>query len=45
MLKIRNKKELLSIYHAFNAGGTPHDPKELIRIQAMIDATDPSETV
>lgn len=45
MLKVSNKKELLSIYHAFNAKGTPHDPKELERIQKMIDDTPEEETL
>ena len=45
MMKIKNKKELLSIYLDFNSGGTPHNPKELKRVAEMIDAADPNETL
>jgi hypothetical protein len=43
MLKLKNKKELLSVYLNFNAGGTVHDPKELKRIEEMIANTDSTE--
>ena len=45
MLKIRNKKELLSIYVDFNSGGTPHNPQELKRVAQMIKETNPEDTL
>lgn len=45
MLKIRNKKDLLRVYLDFNSGGTPHNPKELKRIQEMIDNTPEGDTL
>jgi hypothetical protein len=45
MLKISNKKELLTIYHNFNAGGTPHSKEELERIEKMIEETPEDETL
>lgn len=45
MLKIKSKKDLLSIYINFNSGGTPHKPKEIARIQAMMDETPDNETL
>lgn len=45
VMKVKNKKELLSVYLMFNSGGTPHNPKELKRIQEMIDNTPESDTL
>jgi uncharacterized protein with ParB-like and HNH nuclease domain len=45
MLKISNKKELLTIYHNFNAGGTPHSKEEMKRIEKMIEETPEDETL
>jgi len=45
MLNLKSKKELLNLYIMFNSGGTQHKPKEIARIQAMMDATDPNETI
>lgn len=45
VLEIESKKELLRIYYDFNAGGTPHNPKELERIKNLIAATGEDETL
>jgi hypothetical protein len=45
VLQIKNKKELLKIYVDFNSGGEVHNPKELKRIEKMIEETDPNETL
>ena len=36
--RIQSKKDLLKVYIDLNSGGTPHDQKELDRVQAMIDS-------
>lgn len=45
MLVIKSKRELLKVYLDFNSGGTPHNPDELKRIEAMIQNTPASETL
>lgn len=45
MLKVKNKRDLLTVYLDMNSGGTPHNPKELKRIQEMIDNTPESDTL
>lgn len=43
MFKLKSKKELLKVYLDFNSGGTPHDPKEIKRIQEMMERTKDTE--
>jgi hypothetical protein len=45
MLNLKKKKDLLNLYIMFNSGGTPHNAKEIARVQAMMDATPENETI
>ena len=45
MLCLKNKKELLKVYIDFNSGGTPHKPKEIERIQKMMEDTPEDVTI
>lgn len=45
VLTLKNKRELLQIYINHNSGGTAHDPKEIERIQKMIEYTNPNDTL
>ena len=45
MLNISSKKELLKIYLDHNSGGVIHSQAELIKVQKMIDETNPDEVL
>lgn len=45
MLKIRSKRELLNVYIDMNSGGTPHNPKEIKRIEKMLEETPENENI
>lgn len=45
MLNLKKKRDLLNLYIMFNSGGTPHNAKEIARVQAMMNETPENETI
>lgn len=45
IMKLSSKKELLNFYIDANSGGTPHDPKEIKRVEKMMKECGDDETI